>query len=114
MSEYSVDSYKTRPRKGKKITKKMKDQIPRVGPGSNVKLKKKSGDDTLTPGAKTIGKTIGKAWKGYIKSPTIIKEGVSKFVKQVKDTAYKEKTGVDMEGKRTGDKVKVKLKKKKK
>ncbi len=90
MSEYSVDSYKTRPRKGKKITKKMRDQIPRVGPGSNVKIKKKkkllpysppkgSGTQTVTKGDsyKDYPESTNPDLKGGYKSKTrtVIKDG---------------------------------------
>ena len=60
---------------------------------------KKSGDDTLSPGAKNVGKTIKKAFEAYAQSPSVIK----KSVKQIKDSAYKEQVEVK-DGKKTGKK----------
>lgn len=80
MSEYSVDSYKTRPRKGKKITKKMRDQIPRVGPGSNVKIKKKKKLLPYSPpkGSGTQTVTKGDSYKDYPESTNPdLKVGIS-------------------------------------
>ena len=93
-----------------------------------LKKKKKSGDDTLIPlGTKSREDTItpqGKKAYEVIRAFSNAPESVAKWgakvlkkggetLKEVKDSAYKEKTAVDKEGKSTGDKKKVKLRKKK-